>query len=53
MAISTFETLPTLLTDLIREFDLEFPSSQEIEPFIKERKYDKVTFTSDWNIARV
>jgi len=43
----------TLLTDLIREFDLEFPSSQEIEPFIKERGYDKISFPDDWNIARI
>jgi hypothetical protein len=43
----------TLLTDLIREFDLEFPSSLEIEPFIKERGYDKISFPDDWNISRI
>jgi hypothetical protein len=43
----------TLLTDLIREFDLKFPSSQEIEPFIKERGYNKITFPRDWDIAQI
>lgn len=42
----------TLLTDLIREFELEFPSSQEIEPFIKERGYDLISFPQDWNIIQ-
>ena len=43
----------TLLTDLIREFDLEFPSSQEIEPFIKERGYDKISFPEDWYSSQI
>ena len=43
----------TLLTDLMREFDLEFPSSQEIEPFIKERGYDKISFPDDWYNAQI
>ena len=40
----------TLLSDLNREFELEFPSSKTIAPFIKERGYDKITLPSDWNI---
>lgn len=31
-----------LLKDVGREFDCEFPSSTEIEPFMKERGYDKL-----------
>lgn len=31
-----------LLKDVEREFDCEFPSSLEIEPFMKERGYDKL-----------
>lgn len=40
----------TLLSDLNREFELEFPSSKTIQPFIKEREYDKITLPSDWNV---
>ena len=43
----------TLLADLIREFDLEFPSGKEIEPFIKERGYDTITFPHDWNATAI
>jgi type II restriction enzyme len=32
----------TILKDLLIEFDAEFPSSCELEPFLKERKYDKI-----------
>lgn len=41
----------TLLTDLNREFELEFPSSKTIKPFLEERKYDKVTLPADWDIV--
>lgn len=40
-----------LLTDLNREFELEFPSSKTIQPFIEERRYDKVALSSNWNIV--
>lgn len=29
----------TILKDLLKEFDAEFPSSEELEPFLKERGY--------------
>lgn len=38
----------TLLTDLLREFDAEFPSSEQIVPFIKERGYDKIPLPEGW-----
>ncbi len=41
----------TLLADLAREFKAEFPSSEHIDPFIKERLYDKVGFPKGWEIA--
>lgn len=41
----------TLLADLNREFELEFPSSKTIKPFIEEREYNKVVLPSDWNIV--
>ncbi|HVV15037.1 MAG TPA: HaeII family restriction endonuclease [Candidatus Paceibacterota bacterium] len=40
----------TLLSDLTREFDAEFPSSAEIVPFIKERAYTKITLPTGWDI---
>ncbi len=40
----------TLLVDLNREFELEFPSSKTIQPFIHERGYDKITLSPDWTI---
>ncbi len=40
----------TLLADLLREFQLEFPSSEEIEPFVHEREYDLIKFPQDWDI---
>lgn len=43
----------TLLADLHREFELEFPSSQEIEPFIKERGYNSTKLSPDWDIASI
>lgn len=43
----------SLLSDLYREFELEFPSSQEIEPFIKERGYDSIKFSPDWDIVSI
>lgn len=41
----------TLLIDLQREFENEFPSGKEIKPFISKRDYDKVTFIHEW-VAR-
>ena len=38
----------TLLTDLTREFDAEFPSSAEIEPFMKGRKYEGISLPKGW-----
>ena len=38
-----------LLIDLQREFSIEFPSIKEIDPFIKERGYDKIIVPSDWS----
>jgi len=43
----------TLLTDLLREFELEFPSSQEIEPFLHERGYDNLPLPDEWNVTQV
>lgn len=37
-----------LLKDVCREFVAEFPSSKEIEPFMSERGYDKITMTDIW-----
>ena len=41
----------TLLKDLFREFGLEFPSSQEIQPFIEERKYNGLELPKDWKVV--
>lgn len=38
----------SLLKDLEREFNSEFPSSKEIRPFIKKRKYDSLVMTEGW-----
>jgi hypothetical protein len=43
----------TLLRDLIREFELEFPSSQEIAPFLHERGYDNLPLPDEWNVTQV
>ncbi len=40
----------TLLKDLRREFDAEFPSSKAMEPFMKKRGYNKIKLTGDWSI---
>lgn len=40
----------TLLKDVEREFFAEFPSSQEIKPFMKGRGYNKVALPSGWKI---
>jgi type II restriction enzyme len=40
----------TLLKDILREFEAEFPSSEEIEPFLKERGYVKTTLPVAWKI---
>ncbi|KKT28529.1 hypothetical protein A3G55_02930 [Candidatus Giovannonibacteria bacterium RIFCSPLOWO2_12_FULL_44_25] len=37
----------TLLKDLLREFDAEFPSSAEITPFLRERGYDKMALAGN------
>lgn len=38
----------TLLQDLSKEFEAEFPSSEEIGPFLKERNYDSITMPAGW-----
>lgn len=38
-----------LIADLVREFDLEFPSNIEIEPFLKEREYDRISLQGEWD----
>lgn len=38
----------TLLADLQREFEAEFPSSDGIEPFLQERGYDKIPMPKGW-----
>ena len=37
-----------LLKDLVREFGNEFPISNEIDSFLKERKYDKSILHDEW-----
>lgn len=37
-----------LLRDVQREFDVEFPSSKGIAPFMAKRGYDKITMPPDW-----
>lgn len=39
-----------LINYLINEFNLEFPSSEEIKPFLKERGYDKTILNNEWEI---
>lgn len=39
-----------LLKDVEREFDAEFPSSQEIGPFMASREYDRIVLPLDWQI---
>jgi len=39
-----------LLKDVQREFTAEFPSSEELDPFVKKRGYDKIVLPSDWQI---
>jgi len=39
-----------LLADMVREFDFEFPVSNEMEPFLKERRYDKVKLGGEWKV---
>ncbi len=41
-----------LLKDVQREFKGEFPSIVEIEPFLKERNYDKIALPKQWEIIR-
>jgi len=38
----------TLLSDLAREFDAEFPSSTELQPFIESRVYNESLIPKDW-----
>ncbi len=38
----------TLLADLGREFDAEFPSNTEAEPFMSERGYDTIAIPEGW-----
>jgi len=37
-----------LLRDLKREFEAEFPSSETITPFLRERGYDKIALQKGW-----
>lgn len=41
----------SLLSDLKREFNNEFPSTSEIVPFLKKRGYDNKQLTGDWEIS--
>lgn len=38
----------TLLADLLKEFESEFPSSEQIGPFLQERSYDKLALPKGW-----
>jgi len=38
----------SLLADLGREFDAEFPSNIEIGPFMRERRYDTIALPEGW-----
>jgi len=40
----------TLLADLEREFICEFPSTEEIMPFLKERRYDDIDLPAAWEV---
>lgn len=40
----------TLLADLGREFAYEFPSTENIVPFLKERGYDAMALPAGWEI---
>ncbi|OGG78350.1 hypothetical protein A3A36_00010 [Candidatus Kaiserbacteria bacterium RIFCSPLOWO2_01_FULL_52_12b] len=40
----------TLLADIGREFDAEFPASTEIDPFISEREYNTIAPPTGWTI---
>ena len=42
-----------LLQDLLREFKQEFPSSTEMTPFIKERKYDVSLLKGRWALTDI
>ena len=39
-----------LLPDLRREFASEFPVIDEMKPFLKERRYDKISLQGEWEI---
>ena len=41
-----------LLHYLKNEFNLEFPSSEKINPFMEERGYGKIILPSGWNIIK-
>ncbi len=40
-----------LLDDLEGEFKLEFPSTVNIEPFLRDRGYDIIQLAGDWEVA--
>lgn len=40
-----------LLKDLKREFHFEFPTTEEIEPFLTERNYLETDLKNDWKIV--
>jgi len=42
-----------LLKDLEREFSNEFPTCEEISPFLKKRGYDKIKLPSGWSVADI
>lgn len=43
----------TLIADLKREFEAEFPSGKHIEPFLAERGYNTISLPEGWNVREV
>ena len=41
----------TLLADILREFNDEFPSSEGLYPFLQERDYDQIKLPTDWGVV--
>lgn len=39
----------SLIADLNREFENEFPSGKNLDPFLKERGYDSISLPDGWN----
>jgi type II restriction enzyme len=42
-----------LLQDLEREFQNEFPTCEQIAPFLKKRGYDRIRLPSGWSVADI